>query len=606
MRVLIVTQVVDRNDPVLGFFHRWIEEFAKHADKVTVICLKKGEYELPKNVVVYSLGKERGRAYSAIYGARFLGRLYRLRREYDSVFIHMNPEYALLGGLFWRAMRTRTVLWYAHKKVDLKLRIAVSLVDAVCSVSLESFRLQTEKLHIVGHGIEAQGSRNVLPVHTGPLRLVTVGRISESKGLMDIIDALSLVPKEGPAWKLSIIGGVVTVRDGEHLSALKAKIASLGLEDQVQFLGPQKHAVVLNTLQHYDLFLHASTGTGSIDKAVLESCVSRVPVVSSSEAFKELLGAYGLWASDACEMARIISLWSSREDSEHVKESLSRYVQEHHGLSSLISNIVTLLTPKKQSVLITLLRRIALWVRDILDVLLRFEEHSILVYHAVSGVTPNGTGLAPETLERHLRMLVVSGYVFIPLSLTVAWRDGQIQIPRKTVSITFDDGYTDFETIALPILERLQVPATLFFVGDGGAYRNRVGKPHELISLERLKELQRHPLIELGYHSRSHPDLRTLRDEDELRDECESPFPTKFFAYPGGNYLPRVLDCLKSLGYTHAFSIKRKLVTKDSHVLAMPRTVITGDMRDWQVRASASSVQNWVYWARKAFDTWKK
>ena len=58
MKLLIITQAVDKNNPVLGFFVRWIEEFAKHFELVTIICLEKGEYELPGNVKVLSLGKE--------------------------------------------------------------------------------------------------------------------------------------------------------------------------------------------------------------------------------------------------------------------------------------------------------------------------------------------------------------------------------------------------------------------------------------------------------------------------------------------------------------------------------------------------------------------
>ena len=60
MKLLILTQKVDKNDTTLGFFHRWIEEFSKNYEKIIVICLYKGEYNLPQNVEVYSLGKERG------------------------------------------------------------------------------------------------------------------------------------------------------------------------------------------------------------------------------------------------------------------------------------------------------------------------------------------------------------------------------------------------------------------------------------------------------------------------------------------------------------------------------------------------------------------
>lgn len=47
MNLLIITQKIDQNDDVLGFFHRWVEEFSKYCELVIVICLQKGEYDLP-------------------------------------------------------------------------------------------------------------------------------------------------------------------------------------------------------------------------------------------------------------------------------------------------------------------------------------------------------------------------------------------------------------------------------------------------------------------------------------------------------------------------------------------------------------------------------
>ena len=60
MRLLICTQAIDKNDPILGFFHRWVIEFAKHFEHISVICLREGTHTLPENVSVYSLGKEGG------------------------------------------------------------------------------------------------------------------------------------------------------------------------------------------------------------------------------------------------------------------------------------------------------------------------------------------------------------------------------------------------------------------------------------------------------------------------------------------------------------------------------------------------------------------
>ena len=130
MKLLIITQKVDDHDDVLGFFVRWIEEFAKHAEKVTVICLQKGEYNLPHNVSVLSLGKETGKS-RFTYFVRFFRYIWKLRSDYDTVFVHMNPIYVLLGGVFWKLWFKKIALWYTHKRVDLKLRIAEKLSDII-------------------------------------------------------------------------------------------------------------------------------------------------------------------------------------------------------------------------------------------------------------------------------------------------------------------------------------------------------------------------------------------------------------------------------------------------------------------------------------------
>ena len=46
-KLLIITQKVDKNDQLLGFFIDWIIRFAQKFDKVTVLCLEKGEFILP-------------------------------------------------------------------------------------------------------------------------------------------------------------------------------------------------------------------------------------------------------------------------------------------------------------------------------------------------------------------------------------------------------------------------------------------------------------------------------------------------------------------------------------------------------------------------------
>jgi len=170
MRLLIITQKVDVNDDILGFFHRWLEEFAKHCENIIVICLQKGEYDLPKNVKILSLGKEQKNFqfscrqkrlpvglifnfqsifnFSILKKLKYLLRFWKYifveRKNYDKVFVHMNPEYVVLGGIFWRLMGKKIGLWYTHKAVNLKLRIAEKLANKIFTASKESFRLKSK------------------------------------------------------------------------------------------------------------------------------------------------------------------------------------------------------------------------------------------------------------------------------------------------------------------------------------------------------------------------------------------------------------------------------------------------------------------------------
>ena len=54
-KLLIFTQKADINDPVLGFFHKWIEEFSKNFESIIVVCLEKGEFNFNRSFLTIFL-----------------------------------------------------------------------------------------------------------------------------------------------------------------------------------------------------------------------------------------------------------------------------------------------------------------------------------------------------------------------------------------------------------------------------------------------------------------------------------------------------------------------------------------------------------------------
>lgn len=311
-RLLIVTQVVDKNDSNLGFFHRWLEEFArpprslgevgKHCERVTVICLKEGAHQLPPNVSVHSLGKSaQGRPASGWerswlrirFAVRFLRYAWKFRREYDAVFVHMNPEYVLLGGLVWRAQGKKIALWYVHKSVTWTLRIALRLVDVVFTASPESFRIASPKVRVMGHGIDTQFFSPDASVARGN-HFLSVGRLMQSKQ-----HNLAIRAAKTAGVPLRIAG------EGPERERLAALVRELGAD--VTFLGGLTQEKLRDEYRAAAKLVHRSL-TGSLDKVVLEAAACGCPVDSTDPAIR--------------------ALPLSRE-----------FVREHHSLQSLIPRI---------------------------------------------------------------------------------------------------------------------------------------------------------------------------------------------------------------------------------------------------------------------------
>lgn len=94
-----------------------------------------------------------------------------------------------------------------------------------------------------------------------------------------------------------------------------------------------------------------------------------------------------------------------------------------------------------------------------------------LIYHRV---LPAPDPMLPDevdaaTFERQMRFLA-RAFAVLPLAeAALRLRNGTL--PRRACCVTFDDGYADNLTVALPILERYRLPATVFVATgylDGG------------------------------------------------------------------------------------------------------------------------------------------
>lgn len=346
MKILIVTQKVDNTDPILGFFHKWLEEFSKNCDYVTVICLEKGQYDLPDNVRVFSLGKEKIKS-RLLYLWNFFKIIFHERNKYDVVFVHMNPIYIVFGGFLWKVWCKKVSLWYVHRKVDLKLRIAEKLCDVIFTATKESFNLKSKKLQIIGHGINVSEfickERQVSSV----LNILHVGRITPIKNCDTVIRAVGkLSEKSGLNFKLNFIGDTVMESDKKYLYDLKQMVSELGLQDKINFLGSIHYSEIKKYYCQSDLLINACP-TGGIDKAVLEAMASGVSVLVSNRAFEHFFGGFAdlliFEERNSDDLAVKIDNLLSTDRQKEITTFLSQMAKRNFNLDTLVKKIIAFL-----------------------------------------------------------------------------------------------------------------------------------------------------------------------------------------------------------------------------------------------------------------------
>lgn len=215
----------------------------------------------------------------------------------------------------------------------------------------------------------------------------------------------------------------------------------------------------------------------------------------------------------------------------------------------------------------------------------------ILMYHYVRSIDqaadPLGWELsvAPELFEQHMAWLAQAGYTGVRMDLLARCMRGEPACPPRPVALTFDDGYADAYTAALPVLQRHGFTATFYIVSDF------VGQPGYM-SWEQLAAL-RDAGMEIGAHSASHPDLTTL-DAVELQRQVAQPkaeiearlgVRVASFCYPAGRYSGAVLEAVRAAGYESATTTRWDNDYGDA--LTLPRRRVsggtTGDELGWIV-----------------------
>ncbi len=204
----------------------------------------------------------------------------------------------------------------------------------------------------------------------------------------------------------------------------------------------------------------------------------------------------------------------------------------------------------------------------------------ILMYHYVGETKdPNTDKLgynlntSTQALDDQITLLESLGYTSITMEDAVEGKG-----PAKSVVLTFDDGYEDFHTQSLPILQKHGWIATAYIV------TGFVGKTGYM-TWDQIKDAYDQGM-EIGAHTIHHIDLakatpdRQLYEINQSKDELETKLGAHIttFAYPAGQYMVDTPEFVQEAGLTSAVTTQYGIATPYWSAFELPRIRITPAM----------------------------
>jgi glycosyltransferase involved in cell wall biosynthesis len=286
VRILFICQAVDRADPVLATTPAWIRALAEHpaVERVIVLALRTGSFELPGNVEVHRFGTGRR--------TKTLLRFYRqvlmaLRRGIDFFFIYQGGPYPLLLLPLKAAFRKPIYQWKGHPAITRATAFHARWCDDLIFTNARAGSPMDlpSKIRVVGQGVDTTLFRPA----DRPKRsdVLVIGRIAPVKRIDQVIRALALANVTyATSYGAEVVGPVLPGR--EHYAAkLSSLVSDLGMEGLVRLRGPVEQSALPEILWQSRVCVNLSKT--AVDRSAVEAMACGIPVLTSNDSVAEIL-----------------------------------------------------------------------------------------------------------------------------------------------------------------------------------------------------------------------------------------------------------------------------------------------------------------------------
>ncbi len=221
------------------------------------------------------------------------------------------------------------------------------------------------------------------------------------------------------------------------------------------------------------------------------------------------------------------------------------------------------------------------------------QRFPILMYHQVDQLSHpkepmRGMVVSPDMFAAHMGLIKRLGFKGLSMRELLPYLQGKRHTRQKLVGITFDDGYLNNLTQAMPVLDAHGFTATCYMVsaliGKTNAWDHPPGVPGKpLMNVAQARQWVTHG-HDVGSHTRHHLDLSAC-DGESLTDELAGSRAelrlalgsdcAEHFCYPYGRYNPAALRAVQAAGYLSATTTQRARVTTASALHELPRVLVS-------------------------------
>lgn len=211
---------------------------------------------------------------------------------------------------------------------------------------------------------------------------------------------------------------------------------------------------------------------------------------------------------------------------------------------------------------------------------------SVITYHNLTNDDSSSMNINIDEFEKQVSYLAKHNYYSLTLKEVECYLDGSCSIPRKSVLITFDDGWKNNLTMAFPILKKYNLNATLFYIGN-----NYDGHNSNFINSDDLEIIRRdYKNIEIASHTYDlHVEDAYKLSVEELKNDMKKMkeiIDSPYIAYPYGHHSDNYHKALEEEGYKLAFTFgpdgEHRKLSRSDNKYELPRLNMSDGMPFWK------------------------